>query len=67
MQFMFRREVYLHTRSSGSSNAAVDGHESTAYTVDEDCHSVTGYVPKAHRICYEHHAAANYQTGKFYR
>lgn len=64
VQSVFRREVDLHARSSGSRDAAVDGHESAANTADEDSHSVAGHVPKTHRICHEHNAAAYYQTGK---
>jgi len=63
---MFRWEVDLHTRSSSSCDAAVDGYEPAADTIDEDRDPVTSHVPKAHRICHEHNAAAYYQTGKHY-
>ena len=60
VQFVFRWEVDLHAGSAGSGDAAADGHEPAAYTVDEDCDSVTGHVPKTHWLRHEHHAAADY-------
>ena len=66
MQSLFRWEVDLYTRSSSGGDAAADGHESAADTFDENCDSVTGHVPKTHRICHEHNATAYHQTGECY-
>lgn len=63
LQSMFCREVDLHAGSSGSCDAAADGHEPAADSAHEDCDSVAGHVPETHRICHEHHAATHYQAG----
>jgi len=66
VQFVLRGEVDLYTGSAGSRDAAADGYEPAANTADENCDSVTGHVPKTHRLRHEHHAAAYYQAGKCY-
>jgi len=64
MQSVFWREVDLHTRSSGSCNAAANGHEPAANSANENRDSVAGHVSETHWIRHEHHAAADHQTGE---